>query len=545
MSGDSPVAQLLARAKRAELRRMMFQSLMQDVYAYAMPERDAWSAYGYGQDRQTRVYDSTAVVATARFANRLQSALFPPQQRWAQLALPPELADRDGAQELQVDMEAATDLLFRHVHASNFDQAANEWAQDLAAGVACMLVEDGRFAQRRARGPRLRFQAVPAALVAFDDGPHGHAEGVFFTQKIPARLLARTYPDARNVPADVQRMAASAEDHEITLLQATTYDPDSHDWHFRVLLPNSETVLVDRRYRTSPWIITRWTRAPGETHGRGPLTQALPDIRTLNKLTELMLKAASLSVGGAWTVLDDGVVNPDTIRIEPGAMIPVRSNGGNLGPSLKPLEFPGSFQLDQVLAEQLRTRIRQVLFDDPLPPEVRPGVTATEVSERMRRFDADTGSFGRLQAEAVTPLLARIIDILDQAGEFATPRFAGIMDAVQNDAVRIVATSPLSLAQERADVQAVLGTVATLTQLGEPGMAMLRNAVALDRAGATIAAKGGVPQHLIPTRKELAAQAKAAAQAQNAELLANSPVAAQVAGAAATAALRPQPEPPA
>ena len=37
------------------------------------------------------------------------------------------------------------------------------------------------------------------------------------------------------------------------------------------------------------------------------------------------------------------------------------------------------------MAEQLRTRIRQVLFDDPLPPEVRPGVTAEQVDAAARR----------------------------------------------------------------------------------------------------------------------------------------------------------------
>lgn len=545
MSEASEIQQLLERARRADQKRQMFQGLMQDVYAFAMPERDAWNSYGYGSDRGQKVFDSTAVVATARFANRLQAALFPPQQRWAALSLPPELADRDNAQEVQVALEAATDLLFRHVHVSNFDQAANEWAQDLAAGVACMLVEDGRFAQGRARGPRLRFQAVPSAMIAFDDGPHGQPEGIFFTQKIAARLLRRAYPDAKGLPPDVQRLADAEKDHELTLLQATTYDAGEHNWRFRVLLDKSEAVLVDRRYRTNPWIITRWTRAPGETHGRGPLTQALPDIRTLNKLMELMLKAASLSVGGVWTVLDDGVTNPDTVKIEPGALIPVRSNGGNLGPSLKPLEFPGNFQLNQVLAEQLRTRIRQVLFDDPLPPEVRPGVTATEVSERMRRFDADTGSFGRLQAEAVTPLVARIIDILDQAGEFAQERFAGIMGALQNDLIRVSATSPLSLAQERADVQSVLGTVASLGRLGEAGMRMLRTAINLDRAGKMVAIKGGVPQHLIPTEEELAAQAEAEQAAREQELLATSPVAAQVAGAATSALMQPQPAEPA
>jgi hypothetical protein len=530
---------LLKRADAADKRRQAFASIMQDCYAYAMPQRDAWSTYGEGQDRNLMVYDSTAVVAVPRFANRLQQALFPPQQRWARLALPPELAAKDELQAEHVNLEAATDLAFRHIHASNFDAAIAEWGQDLAAGVGCLLVEDGRFGQRRSRGPRLRFQAVPSALVAFDEGPWGNVEGVFFKQRMKARLVDRTYPDATALPQGLRTKMMQEPDAEVELMQCTTYDAADDTWRFEVLVCAERVRIVERQYRTCPWIITRWTKAPGETHGRGPLMQALPDIRTLNKVVEMSLSAAALAIGGVYTAEDDGVLNPDTVVIAPGSIIPVRSNGGpGRGGSLRRLDEPANFALSEALQQQLRTTIRQMLFDDPLPPEVQAGLTATEVIERVRRFQADTGAFGRLQADAVMPIMVRVIDILEEAGEFADPRFKGLMEALKEDLVRITATSPLAQAQDRADVQAVLSLVQGLTQMGEPGMKMMEAAVDLAKAGPYVAARSGVPHQLIPSREELDAKASAAAeQAQQAQVL-QSPAVAQVAGALAGAAAR-------
>lgn len=529
---------LLRRAEQARQKRDAFASLMRDCYSFAMPERDAWSSYGHGQDRQTLVYDSTAVVAVPRFANRLQQALFPPAQRWAKLDLAPEYADQEEAQPLLRDLEAATDLMFRHIHASNFDAAIAEWGQDLSAGVGCLLVENGRFGQRRSRGPLLRFQAVPSALVAFDEGPWGTVEGVFFTQRVKARLVTRHYPDAQDLPAELRATIAEKPDVEIELLQATTYDAEDDIWRFEVVATAQRARIVTRRYRTNPWVITRWSKAPGETHGRGPLTQALPDIRTVNKLMEFHLRSAAFAVTGAWTVLDDGVTNPDVIRIAPGVVIPVGSNGGTRGPSLRGLEFPGNFQLSEVLVDRMQTRIRQMLFDDPLPPDVTAGLTATEVIERVRRFQADTGAFGRLQADAVMPIVMRVVDILDDAGEFAEPRFASLMEALRNDLARIVATSPLSQAQDRADVQATISYITGAVQLGEVGAALLETGVNLDRAGPFLAARSGVPLHLVPTTGEVTAQREARAGAQQQEQLLTSPVATQVAGALAGAAAR-------
>lgn len=536
------VEQTMKRAERAETKRRHFARLMQDVFAYALPERDSWNAYGYGENRHVQVYDSTATISAGRFANRLQQALFPPGQRWCKLALPPELAAEDAAQQVQVDLEAATELLFRHMHASNFDMVANEWAQELGAGNAVLLIENGRLGTKRLNAPLLRFQAIPSGMVGYDEGPFGIVEGIFSTQKLQARLVRRTYPDATALPDAIARAEREAPEQECELLVATYYDPEDDLFRFDVIHVPDKARFVERDYRTNPWVVTRWTKAPGETHGRGPLTMALPDIRTVNKLVELMLKAGSIAVAGVWTAVDDGVLNPANVRITPGAVIPVRSNGTQgMGPSLRALDFPADFQLNEALQDKLTTRIRQVLFDDPLPPEVQVGLTATEVIERVRRFQSDTGAFGRLTADAAVPIVTRCIDILEQAGEFSGPRFQGLLEALRNDAIRVQSTSPLAQAQDRADVQAIMGFVSGAAQLGDFGQAMLRAGIDPDRAGRLVSERSGVPASVIPNKQELAQQREEADDAATTQQLLSSPAVAQVAGALAGAATqRPQ-----
>lgn len=533
---------LLKRAKNAEIKRDAFANLMRECYRYAMPERDAWSSYGIGQQKITEVYDSTAMISTARFATRLVNALFPPGQRWARLNLPPETPKAKKAKQLQEDLDAITARLFAHIHASNFDPSMHEAAHDLAAGVSAILIENGRLATDRARGPLLRFTSVPAALVAFDEGPFGSIEGIFYRQRMAGRNLLGSYADA-SLPADIRKKIDDQPEDEVVLLQCTTYDAKRDKWCFQVLLQDQKHELVKRYYRTNPWIITRWMKAPGETYGRGPLTIALPDIRTLNKLRELSLISASFAVTPMFTVLDDGVLNPDTVRITPNALIPVRSNGGPMGPSLRAVDMPARFDIAQALEAELKTTIRQILFDNPLPPEVQVGLTATEVIERVRQFQSDTGAFGRLNVDAVQPIITRCLDILEEAGEFAEPQMVGVTDALRQDLIRIVPTSPLSAAQERADVQAVMQLAIGFANLGDMGAAMAKAGLDPNKAGRFIAERSGVPAGLIPDQEELENADNEDAEQQQMMQLMQSPVMAQVAGQVAKAATTPPPKP--
>ena len=62
-------------------------------------------------------------------------------------------------------------------------------------------------------------------------------------------------------------------------------------------------------------------------YGRGPVMKALPDIRTANTVVEMVLKNASIAATGIWQAEDDGVLNPATVRLVPGAIIRARPIG--------------------------------------------------------------------------------------------------------------------------------------------------------------------------------------------------------------------------
>lgn len=532
--------QLLARAAKADEKRQAMQSIMSEVYRYCMPERDNWNSYGTGADRTTWIYDSAGVASTSRFANRLQGTVFPTGQRWAKLALPPEMeTGSEDSKQVAADLDRATQVVFRHVHASNFDAEINPFCHDMAAGVAALLVENGRLTQKRSNAPLLRCLAVPPARLSFDEGPWGTVEGIFFNQVMPGRLVQRHYPDAK-LPQQVKAAIDAKPEADINMLQATYYDAKSMKWCFEVLLKDEKEYIVTRKYRTNPWIITRWTRVPGETHGRGPLLQALPDIRVANKLMELMLVSGSFDATPTFTAVDDGVLNPDVVEIVPGEVIPVRSNGGPMGPSLQAVLRPGSLQFSDALLDRMHTRIRQLLFDNPLPPEVQAGLTATEIVERIRLFQQDSGSFGRLHQDAVSPLMLRFVDILEEAGEFKPAMFGGNMGdlfkALRDNILTTRVISPIARAQDQADVQSVMSMVSGAAALGEFGGRMLQAGVDPEKAGRFVAVRTGIPAELIPTEEETAGAMRAAQKAAENQTMLTSPVVAQGVGALASAA---------
>ena len=160
---------------------------------------------------------------------------------------------------------------------------------------------------------------------------------------------------------------------------------------------------------------------------------------------ELVLKNASIAVTGIWQADDDGILNPANIKLVPGAIIPkaVGSKG------LTPLEAPGKFDISQLVLDDLRSRINHALLADSLAQISAPNMTATEVLERTAQMARILGaSFGRLQAELLTPLLKRAFCILRRRGDIMNFDLDGKVVDLQYK-------SPLALVQARKDVSTV------------------------------------------------------------------------------------------
>ncbi|MCB1558068.1 MAG: phage tail protein, partial [Alphaproteobacteria bacterium] len=238
-------------------------------------------------------------------------------------------------------------------------------------------------------------------------------------------------------------------------------------------------ILAVQNLVETPYINFRWMKSPGDVYGRSPVMKALPDIKTANKVVELILKNASIAVTGIWQADDDGVINPATIELVPGAIIPkaVGSRG------LTPLDMPSRFDVSQLVLEDLRARIRHALLVDRLPSVGGGKMTATEIMERSGQIAMLLGAmFGRLQVEFLNPLLQRAYQILRERGAVPDLPLDGRTLAIEY-------RSPLARAQSSAHIQTLMGWLGLAQSLGKDTSARIDGDAVLDYFARTL----GVP----------------------------------------------------
>jgi hypothetical protein len=480
---------VLKRHDKALIKKEDFRSLYEEAYEFALPQRNLYDGHydgGVGGTKKmNRVFDSTAINSTQRFANRMQSGIFPPQRKWCRLEPGSDIPE-DRKAEAQGALDMYNDKLFDTLKQSNFDIAIGEFLLDLSVGTAVMMVQPGDDINP------INFIPVPQFLVSIEEGANGQIDNVYRRMRIKGESIQRQWPEAK-IPQDLQTKIDNKPTEDIELIEATILDQKRGDYCYHVIHKESKTELVYKRMKYSPWIVSRYAKVAGEVYGRGPLITALPDIKTLNKVKELILKNASLSISGVYTAADDGVLNPNTVKIMPGAIIPVARNGGPQGESLKPLPRAGDFNVSQLIINDIVANIKRILLDESLPPDNMSARSATEVVERMKELSQNLGSaFGRLINETMIPLVSKMLQVMDERGIISLPLKVNGLE------VKISPVAPLAMAQNMDDIQNILQYAQIAQQAGPQGQMTIK----VDEMMDYIAEKLGVPQKLRPTPQE-------------------------------------------
>jgi hypothetical protein len=484
------VKEVMGREAKAQARKDEWRSIYEDCYEFALPQRNLYNGYYEGKvagkAKMTRVFDSTAMASTKRFANRLQSGLFPPNRHWCRLepgsGIPEE--QRPQAQEI---LDAYTDIMFDQLRQTSFDLAMGEFLLDLCVGTAVMMITPGDEVTP------LRFTAIPQYLVAIEEGAYGVVDNVYRKMRIKAEAIQREFPDV-NITTDLQDAIDRRGSEELDLFDAIIFDQETGRYHYHVIWPYKSQELVYREMQSNPFIVARFSKTAGEVYGRGPLVDAIADIKTLNKTVELVLKNASLSISGVFLAADDGVLNPQNVKIQPGAIIPVARNGGPQGASLAPLPRGGDFNTSQIVMNDLRMNIKKVLMDDTLPPDTMSARSATEIAQRQAELATNLGSaFGRLMTEIMNPLIARILSVLDREGLINMPL------KVNGVQVKITPVSPLAEAPKMEEVNKVLNFMQIANAMGPEG----QMAINVQQAIAFIAEKMGVDQGILNSPEDM------------------------------------------
>jgi len=489
MITDPVAKEYIKRYERAKAKRTNFVDVFEECYEYALPQRESFYYEVSGQRRDDKIFDETAVVGVQEFASRLQSGLVPNFARWADLTAGSE-TPKEQRDSVNNDLEEVTEYVFEILQNSNFAQEVHESFMDLAVGTGVLVCEEGD-----AINP-IRFSAIPLPHVILDTGPDDRIDHVFRERKqIRFDQLPMLYPKG-TFNTELQALIANKSDQTTTVLEIVcknyTKINEEAFFHFAICL-TTKSLLMQREMSgvgSNPFICFRWSKCAGEVYGRGPLFNALSAIKTTNLTVEMILENAQMAISGIYQMEDDGVINPDTINLVPGTIIPKAM--GSAG--LQPIQAAGSFDVAQLVLGDMRNNIKRALYNDMLGDPNRTPASATEVAERMADLSRRIGSaFGRLQVELVQPVLQRVVHILKKQGRLEVPTING-------REVKIRSVSPLAQAQANQDITAVSRFLELAN--GAFGPDAINVLINTEETAAYLAKKFGIPDNLVRDEQE-------------------------------------------
>lgn len=406
------------------------------------PEQSAQSA----KAEQARIFDSTAADACTLLAASIVTNLTPANAQWF------GLETDDMPKAVNDWLEEAAKKIHRDIHASNFDAPAFEKALDVVvAGMGCMYVEEGDEAP-------YHFELWPLYDCYFAASKRGGLiDTVYHPFTMTAQQAINEY-GADNVSDKVKKKAVKNPYENIQFIHAIYPKPVDEKKRQKVkdkLLPfasmhveiETKKICKEAGYAELPVVVPRWIKIPGSVYATGPMSTALPDTKTLNEVEKLTLSHADMQIAGMWGAVDDGVVNPKTVRIGARKVI-MMANKDNFFP----LNPPGKFDVSAILTDQKRKSIKRVLMADMLEPlGDGPAKTATEWHYRVNIIRQLLGpTFGRLQSEDLQPLVFRCFGISLRSG-----RLGQVPQELQNKRLRLKYISPLARAQQLEEVAAM------------------------------------------------------------------------------------------
>jgi hypothetical protein len=484
---------LLAGFEQAKAKRRLWEEYWQDCYDLTFPSRNISSfAKGFSSSylkKSDRIFDATASDAADQLAASLLGYLTPPYTPWFGLRAGADLSEEDQTLLTPV-LEKATRILQSQFDRSNFTVEIHQCFLDLViAGTASLAFEENPNPSYAA----FHFTALPLADMVLDEHKKGLMDVSYRTLSLTKSQWQDRYPFL--VADEFWSLMQEVDDDEAFLF-LEVIEPHQNNYQSQVQL---SLLCLDDRYDGDPlWYQTlmaqapilnfRWMKSAGDLYGRSPIMKVLPDIKTANKVVELILKNASISVTGVWQAEDDGVLNPATIELVPGAIIPKAM--GSKG--LTPLEMPSKFDVSQLILDDLRSRIRHALLVDRLPQINGLRMTATEILERSSEMALLLGAtYGRLQSELLVPLIQTGYAILRKRGEVPDLPLDGRY-------IEIDFRSPLAKAQSQRHVQSLLSWVEAVKSLGAEALSVID----LPQTIREMAHLAGVPKDLIVTKDE-------------------------------------------
>lgn len=433
----------LAAAKRW---RSSVEPRVKEIYSFCAPGREKeFDTRTFDQSEEVTTYHSLGEEVATDLAGDLVTYFTPAETRWCSYAVtapvPEEMAD--AVLEL---VQAREDQLFEMIQASNYNDIAPQWGFEAAThGTPALWVQRGHLSQP------INVEVVPPAELLITPGHMGILDR-FRKMRVMAETLNALFAgldvdlSADKISKAMKKPGAMVEVIWGFWLDWT--DPGRPLWLMEITVEGirvtDEKVTLGDYAGSCPLLIGRFNPQPRKPWGRGAGWKALPDLRVLDKIDEVVLTALDDALQNTIIYPDDGFLN-----LEDGLV------AGNAYPASSRFDknsifvMPKGANLDYGFfsEERLEQRIRTAFYQDGPRQRGETPPTAAQWLDERRRVQQRLGKpSAPLWTEMIYPLVQRFEYLAVEAGEME--------EAITHDGRTISVTpiSPLQKAQNQDQV---------------------------------------------------------------------------------------------
>ena len=415
--GAAGALALLERLKRLEDARAPWVPVWRELADAFMP-RKGGATPGTAGDED--IFDSTPRHALELLASALGGLLTNPALSWFELREARRSGtignDHHGSRSLREYRAAARERMLAafNTEDTGFQTHVHELYLDIALfGTAAMYVEADPDSA-------VRFTSVPVTEICAAENGRGVVDTVFRRFRMTARQAWNEWGEAcsKKLRETLEKSPEMPVEIVHAVFPRTDRDPSglgARDFPFACvyLEAGEKHVLEESGYLEMPYLVPRWSKAAGETYGRGPGLTALSDVRVLNAMSRTALLAAEKMSDPPLMVPDDGFLGP--VRTGPGGLSYYRAGSRD---RIEALPIRIDLGSTEHMMETRRKAVRDIFLTARLAEADPAHMTATQSvilqQERLRLLGP---MLGRMQTEFLAPLIRRVHGILLRAGE--------------------------------------------------------------------------------------------------------------------------------
>ena len=452
-------AELKNNLSRLMDRRSNWETHWQEVADLIIPRKsDIIDHKVKGDKRHLEVFDATAIHSLELLASSLHGMLTSSANRWFSLRFKETLMnENDEAKEW---LENVTDKMYIAFQRSNFQQEIFETYHDLCAfGTAGMFIEEDETSI-------VRFSARHIKEIYISENARGLVDCIYRRFKLTAKAAVEKF-GIENVSREVQKIIKHSPFDEIEFCHVVKprdiYNPKKED---KMNMPfisvymemDSGKIISIGGFREFPYVVPRFLKASNEIYGRSPGMNSLPDVKVLNKMVEVGLKAAQKQVDPPLLVPDDAMMLP--IRTAPGSLNYYRAGSRD---RIEALNIGANNPLGLNMEEQRRKAISQTFHVDQLLVTENRNMTATEVAQRAEEKMRILGpTLGRLQVELLNPTVVRVFYIMVRINLFPPAP-----EILQDQEIDVEYVSPMALAQKGQELSSIIRGLEIFGQISQ------------------------------------------------------------------------------